>query len=90
MYLSQLEALKQFEYQNQYQKSVGWVLDQLGCQKQIGDMVFNFKKFLQDFIHSIDAKFNKNDIEKAFYHSKEDVGVAYIYIFEDARSSTGS
>ena len=43
-------------------------------------MVFDFKKFLQDFIHSIDAKFNKNGIEKAFYHSKGQNGVAYIYL----------
>ena len=41
-------------------------------------MVFDFKKFLQTFVNSIDPSFNKIDIEEACYRSMPTFGEAIV------------
>ena len=69
-----------FENLNQQQKSIEWVEARFGCQKSVKstDMVFDFKKFLQTFVNSIDPSFNKIDIEEACYRSLPTFGEAIV------------
>lgn len=48
-----------------------------GCQTHV---VFDFKQFLQNFMHSIDPFFNDAVIEEAFYFSKRKYGEGHIYL----------
>ena len=42
-------------------------------------MVFDFKKFFQKLVKSIDPNFNEIDIEEAFYRSKRTFGEALVF-----------
>ena len=66
--------------QDQHQQSAAWVQDRLGSQEQLSHQQYHFKKFLQDFIQSIDSNFNKTDIEEAFYRDKGVIGEGYIFL----------
>ena len=76
---------------NEQQKSIEWVEDLIGCEAKVCDaikptgesytvIVFDFKKFLHQFVHSLDPEFNANDIEEAYYRSNEYFGEAFIFL----------
>ena len=61
--------------------------DRLGSQEMLTDQhqathqrTHHFKKFLQDFVQSIDPNFNKTDIEEAFYRDKGKSAEGYIFL----------
>ena len=73
------------------QKSIECVETLIGCEANVCDaikptgqtytyMVFDFKKFIQKFVQSMDPEFNTNDIEEAYYRTNEYFGEAFIFL----------